>query len=96
MRYLGTGIAPPIPARAPAWLKRPAGVAFGFGGRLVSFANTRREINVEKAQLTIKQVGRFMTSFVIGVPLSPVRKSKVESEEGYARERKQAAQVVIL
>lgn len=29
--------------RAPAWLKRPAGVAFGFGNRLVSFKNTSRQ-----------------------------------------------------
>lgn len=29
--------------RAPAWLKRPAGVAFGFGNRLVSFKNISRQ-----------------------------------------------------
>ena len=29
--------------RAPAWLKRPAGVAFGFGNRLVSFKNAARQ-----------------------------------------------------
>ena len=36
------GPATPL-KRAPAWLKRPAGVAFGFGGRLVSFKNTPRQ-----------------------------------------------------
>lgn len=25
------------PLRAPKWYKRPAGVSFGFGGKLVSF-----------------------------------------------------------
>ena len=36
------GPATPL-KRAPAWLKRPSGVAFGFGGRLVSFKNTPRQ-----------------------------------------------------
>lgn len=35
------GPATPL-KRAPAWLKRPAGVAFGFGNRLVSFKNVSR------------------------------------------------------
>jgi hypothetical protein len=26
-----------VPLRAPKWYKRPAGVSFGFGGKLVSF-----------------------------------------------------------
>eukprot|EP00955_Chlamydomonas_euryale_P032329 339448-Chlamydomonas_euryale.AAC.1 len=39
-----SGDAAPL-RRAPAWMKRPAGASFGFGGRLVSFANKvwRRE-----------------------------------------------------
>ena len=37
-----TGPATPL-KRAPAWLKRPAGVAFGFGNRLVSFKNVGRQ-----------------------------------------------------
>ncbi|KAL0027638.1 hypothetical protein WJX79_004520 [Trebouxia sp. C0005] len=36
------GPATPL-KRAPAWLKRPAGVAFGFGNRLVSFKNISRQ-----------------------------------------------------
>ena len=43
---MGTGPSGDIPEAentvlpdAPKWLKRPAGVAFGFGGQLVSFAN---------------------------------------------------------
>lgn len=26
-----------VPLRAPKWYKRPTGVSFGFGGKLVSF-----------------------------------------------------------
>lgn len=37
-----TGPATPL-KRAPAWLKRPAGAAFGFGNRLVSFKNVGRQ-----------------------------------------------------
>ncbi|KAL3153542.1 hypothetical protein ABBQ38_011870 [Trebouxia sp. C0009 RCD-2024] len=37
-----TGPAMPL-KRAPAWLKRPAGAAFGFGNRLVSFKNVGRQ-----------------------------------------------------
>ena len=40
--YIPTGPATPL-KRAPAWLKRPAGVAFGFGNRLVSFKNVGRQ-----------------------------------------------------
>jgi protein transport protein SEC31 len=29
--------------RAPAWMKRPVGATFGFGGRLVSFVNSRTQ-----------------------------------------------------
>lgn len=32
------GEAQPL-KKAPQWMKRPCGVSFGFGGRLVSFAN---------------------------------------------------------
>ena len=30
-------------AKAPGWLRRPAGVSFGFGGRLVTFGSASRE-----------------------------------------------------
>lgn len=30
-------------ARPPVWLKRPAAATFGFGGRLVSINNTKRQ-----------------------------------------------------
>ncbi|KAF8071322.1 SEC31B [Scenedesmus sp. PABB004] len=30
--------------KAPTWLRRPAGVCFGFGGRLVSFANHKQQV----------------------------------------------------
>ena len=35
-----TGEAVPL-KRAPAWMRRPAGATFGFGGKLVSFANIK-------------------------------------------------------
>eukprot|EP00019_Armaparvus_languidus_P003887 CAMPEP_0168594394 /NCGR_PEP_ID=MMETSP0420-20121227/8875_1 /TAXON_ID=498008 /ORGANISM="Pessonella sp." /LENGTH=1134 /DNA_ID=CAMNT_0008630711 /DNA_START=214 /DNA_END=3615 /DNA_ORIENTATION=- len=35
-----SSLAPPDFTRAPTWLRRPAGVSFGFGGRLVSFVNS--------------------------------------------------------
>lgn len=33
---------------APKWLKRPVGASFGFGGKLVSFNSTSREITVSQ------------------------------------------------
>ncbi|ALC40647.1 sec31 [Drosophila busckii] len=36
--------------RAPKWMKRPCGVAFGFGGKLVSFDNKSKTVKV--SQLT--------------------------------------------
>ncbi|KAH8233407.1 hypothetical protein KR026_007815 [Drosophila bipectinata] len=34
--------------RAPKWMKRPCGVAFGFGGKLVSFDNTSKTVKVQQ------------------------------------------------
>lgn len=46
--------------KAPAWLKRPVGAAFGFGGKLVQFVNTKRQLPsgeiVEVGSATISQV----------------------------------------
>lgn len=51
--------------RPPAWLKRPVGVSFGFGGKLVSFAHkpgqsqdpqTGQIVQIDKAEMTIQQV----------------------------------------
>ncbi|GLC43098.1 hypothetical protein PLESTF_001202800 [Pleodorina starrii] len=36
------GDATPL-TKAPAWMRRPVGATFGFGGRLVSFANNRSQ-----------------------------------------------------
>ncbi|XP_068145426.1 protein transport protein Sec31A [Drosophila tropicalis] len=36
--------------RAPKWMKRPCGVAFGFGGKLVSFNGTSKSVKI--SQLT--------------------------------------------
>ncbi|KAH8389025.1 hypothetical protein KR200_009704 [Drosophila serrata] len=33
---------------APKWMKRPCGVAFGFGGKLVSFDGTSRKVKVQQ------------------------------------------------
>ena len=35
-----------VPPKAPAWLKRPAGASFGFGGKLVSFSSASTQISV--------------------------------------------------
>ncbi|KAG2498995.1 hypothetical protein HYH03_003181 [Edaphochlamys debaryana] len=58
------GDATPL-AKAPAWMKRPVGATFGFGGRLVSFTTNRTQhtdpatgaIRVQdSAVLSVKQV----------------------------------------
>ena len=33
-------------AKAPGWLRRPAGVSFGFGGRLATFGGANREVTL--------------------------------------------------
>ncbi len=38
--------------RVPAWLKRPAGASFGFGGKLVSCINEKQRGNL----LSVRQV----------------------------------------
>ncbi|KAL7738316.1 hypothetical protein ACLKA6_006644 [Drosophila palustris] len=35
-------------AHAPKWMKRPCGVAFGFGGKLISFNGTSKTVKVEQ------------------------------------------------
>ncbi|XP_052843381.1 protein transport protein Sec31A isoform X2 [Drosophila gunungcola] len=35
-------------AHAPKWMKRPCGVAFGFGGKLVSFDGTSKTVKVQQ------------------------------------------------
>ncbi|KAF6262154.1 hypothetical protein COO60DRAFT_1470516 [Scenedesmus sp. NREL 46B-D3] len=49
----------------PAWLKRPSGVCFGFGGRVVSFSNVKQQVTdpmtgqvrpVDSGAITITQV----------------------------------------
>ncbi len=48
-------------AKAPAWLRRPCGASFGFGGRLAAFSNAKRQLPtgevVEVGSVTIRQVG---------------------------------------
>lgn len=34
----------------PAWIRRPYGATFGFGGRLVSFSSLNRDVQVVTAQ----------------------------------------------
>ncbi|PRW34057.1 transport SEC31-like protein B isoform A [Chlorella sorokiniana] len=56
------GQAAPTSAKtkAPAWLKRPCGASFGFGGKLVQFANSKRQLPtgeaVETGSVTVSQV----------------------------------------
>jgi protein transport protein SEC31 len=58
-------VAKPL-KKAPAWMKRPVGCSWGFGGRLVSFANTKRQVVdattgqpklVDGATISLSQVG---------------------------------------
>ena len=54
--------------RAPAWLKRPAGVAFGFGNRLVSFKNAARQghggEHIETGVISLSQA-RFCVKLIL-------------------------------
>jgi len=59
-----SGAAKPL-KRAPHWMRRPCGVAFGFGGRLVSFSHTKQQVTdpqtgqvraVDSAALALRQV----------------------------------------
>lgn len=51
--------------RVPNWMKRPCGATFGFGGKLVSFANHKtagqdamgHPVQREAGVITIAQVG---------------------------------------
>ena len=49
--------------KAPAWLQRPCGAAFGFGGKLVQFTNTKRQLptgeTATTGTVTISQVRSF-------------------------------------
>lgn len=38
--------------KAPAWLKRPCGASFGFGGKLAQFTNSRRQLPTGEAVST--------------------------------------------
>lgn len=46
--------------KAPAWLKCPAGVSFGFGGKLAQFTNAKRQLATgevaDTGSVTISQV----------------------------------------
>ncbi|CAD7701117.1 unnamed protein product [Ostreobium quekettii] len=56
----------PAPLKlAPVWMRRPCGVSFGFGGKLVSFSHpevqvadptTGQPMKVQKDQISVKQV----------------------------------------
>ncbi|KAK9836483.1 hypothetical protein WJX74_001433 [Apatococcus lobatus] len=48
LQQVSSGPKPPL-AKAPAWLKRPAGATFGFGGQLVAFQNHRHQQAVGEA-----------------------------------------------
>ncbi len=64
--YWDAGPKAPL-ARAPAWLKRPAGATFGFGGQLVAFQNHRsQQASGEAAHqgiIRLAQVGIFICKF---------------------------------
>ena len=75
--------------KAPAWLKRPAGVAFGFGNRLVSFSNTMQQGQdgqmVGAGTITIQQVGILLSSALLTcLPRGRRRGVRLGAEEGYS------------
>jgi protein transport protein SEC31 len=55
-----TGYQPPRSMKAPAWMKRPVGATFGFGGKLVKFQNSKRQLPTgevgETATIEVQQV----------------------------------------
>jgi protein transport protein SEC31 len=55
-----TGYQPPRSMKAPAWMKRPAGATFGFGGKLVKISNSKRQLPTgeigETATIEVTQV----------------------------------------
>ncbi|KAG7674441.1 hypothetical protein KSW81_000096 [Nannochloris sp. 'desiccata'] len=55
-----TGYQAPRSMKAPAWMKRPAGATFGFGGKLVKFQNSKRQLPTgeigETATIEVQQV----------------------------------------
>ena len=48
--WCGAGQSAPL-RKAPAWMRRPAGARFGFGGKLVSFANHKTQTTDESGQV---------------------------------------------
>lgn len=55
-----TGYQPPRSMKPPAWMKRPAGATFGFGGKLVKFTNSKRQLPTgevgESGTIEVKQI----------------------------------------
>ena len=64
------GPATPL-KRAPAWLKRPAGAAFGFGNRLVSFKNVGRQGHVgehiDTGVVTVSHVSALCNAGIVAI-----------------------------
>lgn len=55
-------------SKVPAWLKRPAGASFGFGGKLVSCINEKQRDKFVNAHLEVKQVCRsYLRKLLSGV-----------------------------
>ena len=59
--------------KAPAWLQRPCGAAFGFGGKLVQFTNTKRQLptgeTATAGSITISQVRCLAAWLESGLPV---------------------------
>eukprot|EP00798_Chlamydomonas_sp_ICE-L_P021383 gene21383-28331_t len=51
--------------KVPAWMRRPAGVAFGFGGKLVSFANQQTQVTDGTGQIDNRNHGIITLSQVV-------------------------------
>lgn len=51
--------------KAPAWMKRPAGATFGFGGKLISFANQKSQYTDATGAVQHREHGVISVSQVI-------------------------------
>ncbi|KAF0984807.1 hypothetical protein FDP41_000706 [Naegleria fowleri] len=59
--------APSVLKTAPKWLKRPAGVSWCFGNRLISFSNTVKQESEEKSLEKNQSVQQYMSPNPIAI-----------------------------
>lgn len=65
--------------KAPAWMKRPCGAAFGFGGKLVSFVNQRQQVSDSSGQV------RFLDNGVVNITQIVTENELVQRSEEFEK-----------